>query len=121
MGETFFSPILLLLTESCGGTGHFGSEESVCEFLNLVDLAFLGDQETEVRVLFPEFFKFDCDGGDAELLLEFPAAILKGLVMQENYIGPGEFLARFSRNPDVEVLVQGRVHEPELLVLHFAH
>ena len=56
MGETFLSPILLLLTESCGGTGHFGSEESVCEFLNLVDLAFLGDQETEVRVLFPEFF-----------------------------------------------------------------
>lgn len=106
VGQGLLGTVSLLLTEGGGCAGDLGPEEAVGELLDLLYLVFLGHQEAEVGVLLPELLQLDCNRSDAELLLQFAAAVLEGLVMQEDDVGPGELLPGLPRYAHVEVLVQ---------------
>lgn len=118
MRKGLISAISLFLTKCCRSTWDLWFQQFVSEFLDLIDFIFLCNQKTKVWVFFSKFFKLDCDWSYAKLLLELSAAVLKGLIVQKNYIRPGKLFSGLSWNSYIKILIKGGSHQLQLILLH---
>lgn len=92
-------------------------QDAIGELFYVIDFLLLGYQEAKIRVVLPEPVELRSDRGDVELILQLSTAILEGFIVQENDIGLGKLLPRFLGDADIDVLMQGGVDEPYLIVV----
>jgi hypothetical protein len=94
-------------------------QNTVSEFLYVLYFLFFSNQEAEMRIDFAETLQFGSDWSNIELLLQFSATVLKGLVMQEYYVRFRKLFAGFFWNADVEILVQRSIYQLYLIALDY--
>lgn len=119
MGQRFFSPVPLLLTESGRSTGDLRFQQPVCEFFDGVYLTFLSHQETKVGVLFPQFLQLYRNGGNTKLLLQLTTTVLEGLIVEKYDIGSWELFSGLSWYLHIKIFIQRCTHKSELILFHY--
>lgn len=92
-------------------------QDAIGELFYIIDFLLLGNQEAKIRVVLPQLVQLRSDRGYVEFLLQFPAAVFEGFVVEEDDVGLGELLACLLGDADVDVLVQGGVDEADLVVV----
>lgn len=105
------------MREGGGRARDLRMQDAIGELFYIIDFLLLGNQEAKIRVVLPQLVQLRSDRGYVEFLLQFPAAVFEGFVVEEDDVGLGELLAGLLGDADVDVLVQGGVDEADLVVV----